>query len=64
MTDPKQLIRELDASTIRTRLGELERERQALLVLLRAAKRAKPIQRNAMEAEGLPRCQAAGEGQE
>ena len=36
-TDPVVLIRQLDPDQIRQRLSEMERERQALLVLLRAA---------------------------
>lgn len=42
MTDPSQLVRELNADAIRDRLGELDRERAALLVLLRAARCATP----------------------
>jgi hypothetical protein len=49
MTNPTQLIRDLDADAIRTRLGEIEQERRALLVLLRAARRAQPKQLNAIE---------------
>ncbi|MBP3957791.1 hypothetical protein J8F10_21270 [Gemmata sp. G18] len=41
MTDPVTLIRDLDADTIRDRLEAIEHERRALLVLLRAALRAK-----------------------
>jgi hypothetical protein len=37
--DPVELIQRLDAAAIRTRLAELARERQALLVLLRASRR-------------------------
>lgn len=45
MTDPSRLIRELDVPALRARLEELDRERAALLVLLRAARRAaKPDQ--------------------
>jgi hypothetical protein len=39
-TDPVQLVRQLDAEAIRNRLEDLDREREALLVLLRAAQRA------------------------
>lgn len=42
MTDPIRIIRELDVLAIRARLDELDRERAALLVLLRAARRATP----------------------
>ena len=38
-TDPLIVVRSLDAETIRKRIDELEAERQALLVLLRAALR-------------------------
>jgi hypothetical protein len=38
-TDPLALVRELDARAIRERLDALDRERAALLVLLRAAQR-------------------------
>jgi hypothetical protein len=38
--DPIELVRQLDAATIRHRLDTLDRERAALLVLLRAAQRA------------------------
>jgi hypothetical protein len=40
-TDPASLVRQLDADAIRGRLEELDRERKALLVLLRAALRAR-----------------------
>jgi hypothetical protein len=39
-TDPVELVRQLDAEAIRHRLDTLDRERAALLVLLRAAQRA------------------------
>lgn len=39
-TDPLALVRQLDAEAIRNRIDDLDRERQALLVLLRAAQRA------------------------
>ena len=39
-TDPVQLVRQLDAEAIRNRIDDLDRERDALLVLLRAAQRA------------------------
>lgn len=38
-TDPIELVRKLDAEVIRSRLDDLNREREALLVLLRAAQR-------------------------
>lgn len=38
-TDPLAVVRSLDAEAIRTRIDELDAERQALLVLLRAAQR-------------------------
>jgi hypothetical protein len=41
-TDPVTLVRQLDPAAIRTRLEDLSRERAALLVLLRAAQRARP----------------------
>lgn len=37
--DPVQLVRQLDPDEIRRRLEALDNERQALLVLLRAAQR-------------------------
>jgi hypothetical protein len=37
--DPVALVRQLDAAAIRSRLEDLDRERAALLVLLRAAQR-------------------------
>lgn len=64
MTNPTQLIRDLDANTLRNRLDEIERERRALLVLLRAARRAHPKQPPATEAGGRPQSPAAGEGLE
>jgi hypothetical protein len=44
-TDPVALIRHLDADAIRSRLAQMEAERQALLVLLRAARAAKSAHR-------------------
>jgi hypothetical protein len=41
VSDPVELVRQLDADTIRERLGQLDRERQALMVLLRAALRTR-----------------------
>ena len=38
--DPAELVRQLDPIAIRHRLDAIDRERQALLVLLRAALRA------------------------
>jgi hypothetical protein len=38
-TDPIDIVRQLDAETIRARIDTLDRERQALMVLLRAAQR-------------------------
>ncbi len=38
--DPVELIRQLNPEVIRNRMDELDRERAALLVLLRAAQRA------------------------
>lgn len=43
--DPVTLIRQLNPDTIRERLAGIERERHALLVLLRAAKAAHPTDR-------------------
>jgi hypothetical protein len=40
--DPAALLSQLDADAIRRRLDALARERKALLVLLRAALRARP----------------------
>jgi hypothetical protein len=39
-TDPVALVRQLDAGAIRQRIDAIDRERKALLVLLRAAQRA------------------------
>ncbi len=39
--DPAALVRQLDPDIIRQRIDTLDRERQALLVLLRAARRAR-----------------------
>lgn len=39
--DPIMLVNQLDAEAIRNRIDDLDRERDALLVLLRAAQRAK-----------------------
>jgi hypothetical protein len=43
--DPIALIRQLDPDGIRNRLAQMEQERQALLVLLRAALAARPAGR-------------------
>jgi hypothetical protein len=49
--DPVQLVRRLDAETIRNRIDDLDREREALMVLLRAAQRAqRPDRREAGDA--------------
>ena len=40
LIDPIAMVRQLDAKTIRQRLDDLDRERDALKVLLRAALRA------------------------
>jgi len=40
-TDPVTLVRQLDADAIRERLDALDRERDALRVLLRVAQRAR-----------------------
>jgi hypothetical protein len=40
-TDPVALLSQLDADAIRQKLGAIDRERKALLVLLRAAIRAR-----------------------
>jgi hypothetical protein len=39
-TDPLTLVRQLNAEAIRSRIEDLDREREALVVLLRAAQRA------------------------
>jgi len=41
LTDPVELVRTLDPDSIRSRLEIMEHERSALLVLLRAALRAR-----------------------
>jgi hypothetical protein len=43
-TDPAALIRGLDAEIISEHIKAIDRERDALLVLLRAARRAQPDQ--------------------
>lgn len=43
--DPLELVRRLDPQTIRTRIAQLDRERRALLVLLRAAAQARDTDR-------------------
>ncbi|WP_162671712.1 hypothetical protein [Gemmata massiliana] len=43
-SDPLSLIRELDVEALESRIDQLDRERQALLILLRAARRAAPPQ--------------------
>lgn len=42
-TDPTALVRQLDPTAIRERLDNLDAERKALLVLLRAALRFQPV---------------------
>jgi hypothetical protein len=44
-TDAAALVEQLDPDAIRQRLDALDRERSALLVLLRAAIRARPPRR-------------------
>jgi hypothetical protein len=39
LNDPVELVRQLDAGVIRQRLEDMDREREALMVLLRAALR-------------------------
>jgi hypothetical protein len=51
-TDPVTLVRQLDADAIRNRLDDLDRERAALMVLLRAAQRAQRSEAPAQHAEG------------
>jgi hypothetical protein len=53
LTDPVALVRGLNAETIRNRIDDLDREREALLVLLRAAQRTERArQRKATAATG------------
>jgi hypothetical protein len=40
LTDPVTLVRQLDATALRKRIDDLDHERAALLILLRAAQRA------------------------
>jgi len=47
-TDPVAILRQLDADAIRARLDAMERERRALLVLLRAARCNKPADQKAV----------------
>jgi hypothetical protein len=51
IADPVKLLRHLDESAIRERLDNLDRERQALLVLLRAVCRVNP--RKSTSREGV-----------
>jgi hypothetical protein len=51
LTDPIALVQHLDAESIRDRIETLDRQRQALLVLLRAALRIRPEPRTK---EGQP----------
>jgi hypothetical protein len=48
-TDPVELVRQLDPDAIRERLGALDRERSALLVLLRAAQRMQRDETSALK---------------
>ena len=41
LLDPVELVRRLDPTAIRNQIDVLDREREALIVLLRAAQRAK-----------------------
>jgi hypothetical protein len=51
--DAVQLVRQLDAEAIQHRLAEIDRERSALMVLLRAALRArKQVERRPAREEG------------
>jgi ribosomal 50S subunit-associated protein YjgA (DUF615 family) len=52
-TDPVALVRQLDPEAIRKRLAELDGEREALRVLLRAAQRAR-------RDDTPPRCNEGG----
>jgi hypothetical protein len=45
LNDPEKLVQQLDATVIRERIDDLDRERAALVVLLRAALRTEK-QRN------------------
>lgn len=51
-TDPVELVRQLDAGVIRNRIDDLDREREALMVLLRAAQRAQRPRQPAENGEG------------
>jgi hypothetical protein len=51
LTDPIALVQQLDADAIRGQIETLDRQRQALLVLLRAALRTRPEPRTK---EGSP----------
>jgi hypothetical protein len=50
--DAVALVRRLDAAAIHERLDDLDRERSALLVLLRAARRAQRSDSSRKPAEG------------
>ena len=51
LTDPVQLVRQLDATVIRERIDQLDREREALLVLLRSALRTQREQQKQRKKE-------------
>lgn len=51
LPDPTTLIRQLDPDSIRDRIQTIDRERDALMVLLRAAIRARP---KAARAKAVP----------
>jgi len=58
--NPTQLIRQLSARTIRARLDALDRERAALLVLLRAARRKQSATGNDPTASTRPQKRQKG----
>lgn len=54
LPDPLALVQQLDRDAIRARLDALDRERSALLVLLRAAQRMQRDVRTDQPEEGRP----------
>ena len=52
LADPVALIRQLDPASIERRLDEIEAEREALIVLLRAARRSKKAESKNLKPDG------------
>jgi hypothetical protein len=54
-TDPTALLAQLDADELRRRLDQLEGERAAVLLLLRAARAKERAERRRQTQQGVPR---------